>query len=40
VKPKFGFDEIDWDQSASLIWGADLQVDNVLLWRTTFTQPE
>jgi hypothetical protein len=40
VKPKLGFNEIDWDQSASLIWGADLRLDNVLLWRTTFTQPE
>ena len=40
VKPKLGFNEIDWDQSASLIWGADLRVDNILLWRTTFTQPE
>lgn len=35
VKPKLGYDEIAWDPSASLIWGADLKVDNVLLWRTT-----
>lgn len=39
VKPKLGFDEIDWDPSASLVWGVDLKMDNILLWRTTFTQP-
>jgi hypothetical protein len=39
VKPKLGYDEIAWDPSASLIWGADLKVDNVLLWRTTVEKP-
>ena len=39
VKPMRGYDEIAWDATASLIWGADLKVDNVLLWRTTVAKP-
>ena len=35
VGPKDGYDEVSWDDSAELIWGADLEVDNTILFRTT-----
>jgi len=35
VGPKDGYDEIDWDGAAALVWGADLEVDNTVLLRTT-----
>ncbi|MEO1058722.1 MAG: PEBP family protein [Actinomycetota bacterium] len=35
VSPKDGYDEIDWDAAAQLIWGADLEIDNTVLLRTT-----
>lgn len=35
VDPKQGYDDIDWDDSAELIWGTDLEVDNTVLLRTT-----
>jgi hypothetical protein len=34
VSPKDGYDEINWDASAQLIWGTDLEVDNTVLPRT------
>ena len=37
VGPKDGYDEINWDDSAHLIWGTDLEVDNTVLLRTTVT---
>jgi hypothetical protein len=37
VGPKDGYDEISWNPSADLIWGADLEVDNTILVR--FTAP-
>ena len=33
VSPKGGYEEIDWDGSAQLIWGSDLEVDNTVLMR-------
>ncbi len=33
VSPKDGYDAIDWDVSAQLIWGTDLEVDNTVLLR-------
>ena len=33
VGPKDGYDEIEWDSTAALIWGADLEVDNTILLR-------
>jgi len=33
VGVKDGYLDIDWDQKAKLIWGADLKVDNTLLFR-------
>ncbi len=35
VGPKDGYDEITWDQSAQLVWGSDLEVDNTVLLRLT-----
>lgn len=35
VSPKDGYDEIAWDTSAALIWSADLETDNTILWRVT-----
>ena len=35
VDPKQGYDEIDWDARAELIWGLDLETDNTLLCRVT-----
>ncbi|MEB8386899.1 PEBP family protein [Rhodobacteraceae bacterium KMM 6894] len=35
VSPKDGYDQIDWDPSANLIWGPDLQTDNTILCRLT-----
>lgn len=34
VDPKMGYDDIGWDDSAQLIWGTDLEVDNTVLLRT------
>ncbi|PSL20454.1 PEBP family protein [Shimia abyssi] len=33
VRPKDGYDRINWDQSAALIWGPDLETDNTILCR-------
>ncbi|PRP90141.1 hypothetical protein ENSA5_67590 [Enhygromyxa salina] len=33
VSPKEGYNEITWDASATLIWGADLQTHNTILCR-------
>ncbi|MCL1692742.1 MAG: PEBP family protein [Actinomycetia bacterium] len=35
VSPKDGYDEIDWDSTAELVWGSDLEVDNTILLRLT-----
>ncbi|MEM8922400.1 MAG: PEBP family protein [Actinomycetota bacterium] len=35
VSPKDGYNDIDWDPAARLIWGTDLEVDNTVLFRTT-----
>lgn len=35
VSPKDGYDKIDWDWSAKLIWSEDLVQDNTLLCRMT-----
>jgi len=39
VSPKDGYDEINWDSSAQLIWGADLETHNTLICRITIEQP-
>ncbi len=35
VSPKDGYDQISWDETAMLIWGTDLEVDNTVLLRST-----
>ena len=35
IDPKGGYDGIDWDSSAELLWSADLETDNTLLCRAT-----
>lgn len=39
VSPKDGYDEINWDNSAKLIWGEDLEQDNTLICRMTIEKP-
>jgi len=39
VSPKDGYEEINWSESAQLIWGADLETDNTLICRITIEQP-
>ena len=39
VSPKDGYDEIAWDESAQLVWGTDLEVDNTVLLRTMAPAP-
>ena len=34
VRPKDGYDEIEWDSHAELIWSDDLKLDNIVLCRT------
>ncbi len=33
VRPKDGYNKIEWDGAARLIWGSDLEVDNTILLR-------
>jgi hypothetical protein len=35
VRPKDGYDEIEWDSNAKLIWSEDLKLDNIVLCRAT-----
>ena len=39
VDPKIGYDEINWDASAELIWGPDLETNNTILCRVTVDAP-
>lgn len=38
VSPKNGYDEINWDPSAKLVWSEDLVQDNTLLCRMTISE--
>lgn len=38
VDPKEGYDDIVWDSAAQFVWGADLEVDNTVLLRTTIVE--
>ncbi|MEM7801923.1 MAG: PEBP family protein [Chloroflexota bacterium] len=38
VSPRFGYSQIEWDPSAQLIWGPDLETDNTLLCRMTIIE--
>lgn len=39
VRPKDGYDDIVWDESAKFIWGEDLETDNTLICKATIVQP-
>ena len=39
VRPKDGYNQIEWDGAARLIWGSDLDVDNTILLRLTVEAP-
>ena len=39
VSPKDGYDEISWASSAELIWGPDLEINNIILCRVTVSAP-
>lgn len=39
VSPKDGYDEIEWQPTAQLIWSDDLRLDNIVLCRTTIEAP-
>ena len=39
VSPKGGYNEINWVDSAKLIWGSDLEVDNTVLMRFSVGSP-
>ena len=38
VRPKDGYDRVSWNGSAKLIWGPDLQKDNIVLCRATISR--
>lgn len=40
VRPKDGYNRIQWHDSARLIWGSDLEVDNTILLRVIVPTPE
>lgn len=33
IGARFGYNDIDWDPTATLIWTDDIEVDNTILWR-------
>ena len=39
VRPKDGYDDIDWDGAARLVWGGDLEIDNTVLLRLVVPGP-
>lgn len=40
VRPKDGYNKIDWDSRASLIWSDDLKKDNTILLRVVIEKPD
>ena len=39
VRPKDGYDRVDWDRRAKLIWSEDLKKDNTILFRIVIEKP-
>lgn len=39
VGTKDGYNDINWDQRARLIWGSDLKLQNTILWRAPTVKP-
>lgn len=40
VRPRRGYDEIDWQDNVKLIWTDDLEIDNTILCRASVPAPE
>lgn len=40
VQPKDGYDRIDWDKNAKLIWSDHLKKDNTVLFRVVIEKPD
>lgn len=40
VRPRHGYDEVDWHSDMNLIWTQDLEIDNTILCRATIPAPE
>ena len=40
VRPRRGYDEVDWQDSVKLIWTDDLEIDNTILCRASIAAPE
>ncbi len=40
IGAKFGYNDVDWDPAAKLIWTGDLKADNTILWRHKVVGPE
>ncbi|MEO0961874.1 MAG: PEBP family protein [Pseudomonadota bacterium] len=40
IGARFGYNDIDWVPSASLIWTEDIKLDNTILWRHQVSKPE
>ncbi len=39
MRPRDGYNTIQWDEAAQLIWGSDLKLDNTILLRLTVPAP-
>jgi hypothetical protein len=39
VGVKDGYNTINWNADAKLIWGSNLNTNNTILWRTRIPQP-
>lgn len=39
VRPKDGYDRVEWDRDAKLIWSGDLEKDNTILFRVVINEP-
>ena len=40
VRPKDGYDQVDWHADAKLIWSEDLKKDNTILFRVVIESPD
>ena len=40
IGAKFGYNDVDWDEAATLIWTGDLNADNTILWRYQAARPD
>lgn len=40
VRPRQGYDQVNWQSNARLIWTEDIEIDNTILCRVTIPAPE